>query len=120
MSTLRIGAAALAFACAASLATAQTNPPATTTPSATSTPPAATTDTARPADTMAKTTDEKPPIAGANSFTEAQAMDRIAKAGFADVKELKKDDQGIWRGKAQKSGQQVGVALDFRGNVVQQ
>jgi hypothetical protein len=61
-----------------------------------------------------------PPIAGANSFTEGQAKDRIAKAGYTDVQNLKLDDKGIWRGKAHKSGQQVNVALDYRGNVVQQ
>jgi hypothetical protein len=65
-------------------------------------------------------TKETPPIAGANSFTESQARDRIAKSGFNDVKELQKDGQGIWRGKAQKDGRQVSVALDYRGNVVQQ
>jgi len=63
---------------------------------------------------------ETPPVAGANSFTESQARDRISKAGFSDLKELKKDDRGIWRGQAQKGGQPVNVALDFRGNVVQQ
>ena len=61
-----------------------------------------------------------PPIAGANSFTEGQAKDRIAKAGYTDVQQLKLDDNGVWRGKALKSGQQVNVALDYRGNVVQQ
>ncbi len=65
-------------------------------------------------------TTSTPPIAGANSFTEGQAMDRIAKAGFTNVQGLKLDDKGVWRGKAQKSGQQVNVALDYRGNVVQQ
>jgi putative membrane protein len=57
------------------------------------------------------------PEAGANSFTEAQAKDRIAKAGFTGVTRLKKDDQGIWRGSAKKNGKQVNVSLDFRGNV---
>ena len=65
-------------------------------------------------------TTSTPPIEGANSFTEGQAKDRIAKAGYTDVQSLKLDDKGIWRGKAQKSGQQVNVALDYRGNVVQQ
>jgi hypothetical protein len=65
-------------------------------------------------------TTSTPPIEGANSFTEGQAKDRIAKAGYTDVQNLKLDDKGIWRGKAQKSGQQVNVALDYRGNVVQQ
>ena len=57
------------------------------------------------------------PEAGANSFTEAQAKDRIAKAGFTGVTGLKKDDQGIWRGSAKKDGKQVNVSVDFRGNV---
>ena len=65
-------------------------------------------------------TESTPPIQGENSFTEGQAKDRIAKAGYTDVQGLKLDDKGVWRGKAQKSGRQVTVALDYRGNVVQQ
>jgi hypothetical protein len=65
-------------------------------------------------------TTSTPPIAGANSFTEGQARDRITKAGFNNVKDLKQDLQGVWRGKAQKSGREVTVSLDYRGNVVQQ
>jgi hypothetical protein len=61
-----------------------------------------------------------PPIAGANSFTEGQAKDRIAKAGYSDVKNLQVDRDGIWRAKAQKSGREVNVSLDYRGNIVQQ
>jgi putative membrane protein len=55
---------------------------------------------------------------GANSFTEGQAKDRIEKAGFSQVSNLKKDDQGIWRGTAMRGGAQTNVALDYRGNVV--
>ena len=58
------------------------------------------------------------PFPGANSFTEAQAIDRIEKAGFTAVAALKKDDQGIWRGSAKKGDKAVAVALDFKGNVV--
>ena len=61
---------------------------------------------------------DAPPVPGANSFTEAQAKGRIEKAGFSQVTGLRKDDQGIWRGKAMQRGKQVNVALDFRGNVV--
>jgi hypothetical protein len=57
------------------------------------------------------------PVAGANSFTEGEAKSRIESRGFANVSELKKDDQGIWRGKAQQNGRNVDVALDFQGNV---
>jgi len=113
MSTLRLGLAALAIVCTAGLATAQTTAPADA--------PA----DAKPAPSAAmKTTEadstQKPPLPGANSFTEDQARQRIVKAGFEDVQALKKDDQGIWRGQAKKSGAQVSVALDYRGNVVQQ
>jgi hypothetical protein len=57
------------------------------------------------------------PVAGANSFTEGEAKSRIEARGFANVSELKKDDQGIWRGKAMRNGRNVDVALDFQGNV---
>ena len=63
---------------------------------------------------------EKAPLAGANSFTEGQAKSRIEGAGFSGVSALKKDDQGIWRGTATKNGASMGVALDYKGNVVGQ
>jgi len=59
------------------------------------------------------------PVAGANSFTEGQARSRIEKMGFADVTDLKKDDNGVWRGRAMKGGQMVDVSVDFQGNVIQ-
>uniref|UniRef100_UPI001F2E9004 hypothetical protein n=1 Tax=Falsiroseomonas oryziterrae TaxID=2911368 RepID=UPI001F2E9004 len=75
------------------------------------TPPAATTQHTQPRTAAA-------PVAGANSFTEGQARARMGDAGFADVQELRLDDQGIWRGRAMRNGQQTGVALDYQGNVV--
>jgi hypothetical protein len=57
------------------------------------------------------------PEAGANSFTEAQASSRIMERGYTNVSELQKGEDGVWRGKAQKDGQTVDVALDFEGNV---
>lgn len=109
-------------------ATTNQNSPSTATPGATTTTPGATT-------TSPKTTPSTPgtsstgsasgtvgaagPVPGANSFTEDQARERITGAGFQQVTGLKKDDQGIWRGKAMKGGKQVDVSLDFRGNVNQ-
>lgn len=58
------------------------------------------------------------PVAGANSFTEAQARKRIEDQGFSNVTNLQKDNQSIWRGTAMKNGASVSVALDFQGNVV--
>jgi hypothetical protein len=106
MSHLRLGVAAVALVCALGTATAQTTSPSTA-----------------PADQPARETPAaatNPPLPGANSFTETQARDRIAAAGFQDVKDLKKDDQGVWRGVAKKGDTQVNVALDYRGNVVQE
>lgn len=62
--------------------------------------------------------DEGAPLEGANSFTEGQAQDRVIASGLADVSALTKDDKGIWRGTAKKSGQSVQVAVDYKGNVV--
>ena len=62
--------------------------------------------------------DEGAPLAGANSFTEAQAQDRIIAAGFSKVSALKKDDKGIWRGTASDATKTTDVAVDFKGNVV--
>jgi putative membrane protein len=57
------------------------------------------------------------PLPGANSFSEGEARGRIEARGFSAVSNLKKDDQGIWRGNATKDGQTVKVAIDFKGNV---
>jgi hypothetical protein len=57
------------------------------------------------------------PVAGANSFTEGEAKSRIEARGFSNVIGLMKDDQGIWRGRAQRDGRPVAVALDYQGNV---
>lgn len=54
---------------------------------------------------------------GRNSFTEAQAKGRIAKAGYTDVSALAKNENGVWQGTAMKAGAKVNVALDYKGNV---
>ena len=54
---------------------------------------------------------------GSNSFTEAQARSRLEEAGYQKLADLKKDDNGIWRAKAEKDGRQVTVGLDFKGNI---
>lgn len=54
---------------------------------------------------------------GASSFTEAQVKSRLEAAGYTNVTELRKDEQGIWRGKAMKDGRQVNVGVDFKGTI---
>jgi hypothetical protein len=70
--------------------------------------------THKPADSPQTTGAVEP---GANSFTEAQARSRIEAQGFKNVAELRKDDQGIWRGKAERNGKSVSVAIDYKGTV---
>jgi len=57
------------------------------------------------------------PVAGSNSFTESQAKSRIEDAGYSNITELKKDDNGVWRGKGTKDGSAKNVSVDFQGNV---
>jgi hypothetical protein len=64
--------------------------------------------------------DEGAPLEGANSFTEAQAKDRVIANGMAMPATMTKDDKGIWRGTAIKDGKSVNVAVDYKGNVVAQ
>ena len=44
--------------------------------------------------------DANAPLPGANSFTEGQAKSRLEANGYSAITELKKDDQGVWRGTA--------------------
>lgn len=57
------------------------------------------------------------PVAGRNSFTEGQAKSRIEEAGYSNVSGLQKDNDGVWRGKADKGGTKTDVSIDFQGNV---
>lgn len=82
------------------------------------TAPATTTDGNTPAVATPDTKNPTAPVEGANSFTEGQAKDRIEKAGYTGVKDLKKDDKGIWMASGMKDGKAVMIALDYQGNVV--
>lgn len=106
MRKILIPAIALA-AIAAGTAFAQNAPTSSTTPPAVST-----------SSMNSKTT--AAPVAGANSFTEAEARSRIEKDGYSDVTKLAMDTNSVWRGTAQKDGKSVRVALDYQGNVVTQ
>jgi hypothetical protein len=60
------------------------------------------------------------PVAGKNSFTEAQAKKRLESFGYSNVSALHEDAQSIWRGTATKNGKSVPVAVDYQGNIVAQ
>ena len=53
------------------------------------------------------------------NFTEDQAKSRIEERGYSNVVDLKLDEDGVWRGKADKSGTAVEVALDDKGNITE-
>ena len=108
----------------ASVAVAQTTTPtppnSPNPPNATVAPPNTTGPSHNPAvAATSNANDTTAPAKGSNSFTEAQAKDRIGQRGYANVSDLKKDDEGIWRGHAQHAGGdvQVQVWLDYKGNV---
>lgn len=103
-------------AAAATLVIANASAQAPQAPATKQVPPAA----SEPSNPAVKGTDRNTataPVAGANSFTEGEAKSRIEARGFANVTQLRKDEQGIWRGRAQRNGTMVDVALDFQGNV---
>jgi hypothetical protein len=115
----KVLSAAAVLAVATMPAFAQTTPPRPATP-----PPAMATPATPAPPVTAPVVTEAPkavpgaPVAGANSFTEAQARSRIEANGFTNVTGLTKDDKSVWRGKAMKEGKSVSVALDYQGNIV--
>lgn len=80
--------------------------------------PANSTDGNTPAVATPETKNPTAPVEGANSFTEAQAKSRIEEAGYSDVKDLKKDDKGIWMAAGMKDGKSVMISMDYQGNIV--
>lgn len=74
-------------------------------------------DTTTPEVPTTEQANPEAPLPGANSFTEAQARERIAEKGYTEVSALVKDENGIWRGKATMAGKAVDVQVDFKGNV---
>ncbi|MBW8707724.1 MAG: hypothetical protein JF604_02310 [Bradyrhizobium sp.] len=57
------------------------------------------------------------PVSGANSFTMREAKSQIEAKGYTHVSNLKKDANGVWRGRAMKDGAAGPVSVDYQGNV---
>ncbi|HEY1877543.1 MAG TPA: hypothetical protein VGG66_08735 [Rhizomicrobium sp.] len=57
------------------------------------------------------------PVKGANSFTREEAQMQIEAKGYTNVAGLTKDQDGVWRGTAEKNGATGPVSLDYQGNV---
>jgi hypothetical protein len=75
------------------------------------------TSTTAPSPTPAPA-DANAPLPGANSFTEGQAKSRLEANGYSNVTDLKKDENGVWKGSAMNVGAKVNVSVDYRGNIV--
>jgi len=109
---------ALQFCAVTAFAQSQPPPsaPVTTPPAAGAQPPTGGPSTL-PMTEPANAIDKSGVSPGANSFTEAQARSRLRRNGYAQVSQLTKDQDGIWRGSATKSGSPVHVAIDFKGHI---
>jgi hypothetical protein len=57
------------------------------------------------------------PVAGANSFTVAEARKQIEAKGYTRVAGLRKGKDGVWRGTASKDGKKGPISVDYQGNV---
>jgi len=101
------------------LAQTTTSPSSTVPPAATNGTTGATSTATMPPAVATKDTNNTSaaPVAGANSFTMAQAQKRIEDHGYTGVSDLAKDGKSVWRGHAMKDGKSVDVALDYQGNV---
>lgn len=73
-----------------------------------------------PAVDMAETSGETALTPGANSFTEGQAREAIAKQGYTDIGALTQNDSGIWSASATKGGAVSTVSVDYKGVVTAQ
>jgi hypothetical protein len=60
---------------------------------------------------------KKPPPAIVHAFTQDQAKVQLEANGYSEVSGLRRDAEGIWRGKAVKDGLVRNVTLDQDGNV---
>ena len=54
---------------------------------------------------------------GANSFTASQAKSRLEDKGYTAVSDLKKGEDGIWRGTAMRDSKSVPVSVDYKGDI---
>lgn len=55
---------------------------------------------------------------GASSFTEDQAREAFANAGYTGLTNVMQDEQGLWTATGTLNGQSTQVSLDYRGAVV--
>ncbi|MHC1550338.1 PepSY domain-containing protein [Phyllobacterium sp. K27] len=83
----------------------------------TGTKPAA--DPETPAVATPDTVNPSAPVPGENSFTEAQAKERIESKGYSEVSGLTKGEDGVWSATATKDGKSSNVKLDYQGNITE-
>lgn len=58
-----------------------------------------------------------PPPPDTAALTEGQARNRIEETGYTQVSDLRRDEQGLWHGRASRNGDPCEVSLDAQGNL---
>ncbi len=58
-----------------------------------------------------------PLATGSNTLTEKQVQRRLMRAGLSNVSDLVLDENGIWRGKAERSGINLRIGVDRLGDI---
>jgi hypothetical protein len=76
-----------------------------------------TTPNPQPSPTPSPTAAKTPPPAALRAQTQDQAKAQIEAKGYSKVSGLRRDIEGVWRGKAEKDGLVRNVTLDREGNV---
>lgn len=104
---------AVALAATSGVAFAQTSPNA----NSPSTPPGATMprdqNTTTPQQNRGQSTSPTSPLA-----TDAMAKSKLESSGYTGVKDLKRNTDGTWSGKAMKDNREMAVSIDAQGNVM--
>ncbi len=58
-----------------------------------------------------------PLVSGGNSYTRAQVDNRLRAVGIVELRDVRKDDEGIWRGVGRFNGPDVEFGIDYRGSI---
>jgi hypothetical protein len=80
-------------------------------------PSKSTSDPAAISPTRVESKTSAAPVEGRNSFTAEQVRRRLEAHGYSQVRDLQLDHRGVWNGSAVRNGSEVGVSVDYQGNI---
>ena len=70
-----------------------------------------------PAVATSATVNPAAPVAGSNSFTQAQVRARLEEMGYTNVRNFIKAENGVWHVYATRNGKTYPLTFDYQGNV---